>query len=602
MLVPILLILAPAIPLFGIALYLWRVFYRSPERVWRVRVFQRLRAVESRLACEQFQMPTITARQEQETAQLRERSFERLLHGESVERLHDYPGIGSGTVTRLRDAGYVNLAILRQSRIHVAGLGERRLADISAAVEKLLREAQSRFEAGACPEAQDLASELVTLNAKYEDLECRSSARSAAAAAVAGHLRKLVAVARTVTAWNYFSAGENALVPDNLLAAPLPDLERTVAHAEENAIRALEQRRKQAATHGQHSRPAEPATRDAERVASDVLPLPAINHLRPGHAAAEPVASPQSRVLQPALAPATPPPARRDLFREALRPENPSHILPVEHGSTPGPTTAAGRQESADETYLSIMELTIQLAYTAARADGRIVRKERDIIAEHLQRRFGHDPALHNRAKALSAHYETAAIDVEACLRRIAELLTVEQRAVLMDFVSRILDASGSRTPREISFLEKLARRLGVQAPNVETASHGAYELASTDADPLSHVATPATTAIAAPPAPGVRVLSRDECLAILEIDSAAPLSPEVVRRQFNLLRERFAPHRFDAMGPEFMEMARKKLQAIETAATVLLQTWGQVLEPEASRPLTTELRHNPDLDAVFGV
>jgi hypothetical protein len=74
-----------------------------------------------------------------------------------------------------------------------------------------------------------------------------------------------------------------------------------------------------------------------------------------------------------------------------------------------------------------------------------------------------------------------------------------------------------------------------------------------------------------------------------------------LVRRQFNLLRERFAPDKFRAMGPEFVEVARSKLDAIERAAATLLDTFGEKLQLDAEPPPADDLRHNPDLDAVFG-
>jgi hypothetical protein len=87
-----------------------------------------------------------------------------------------------------------------------------------------------------------------------------------------------------------------------------------------------------------------------------------------------------------------------------------------------------------------------------------------------------------------------------------------------------------------------------------------------------------------------------------LEIDDSAPLSVDLVRRQYNLLSERYAAEKFTSAGPEFVALAHNKREAILAAATALLQAFGEKVElavPAAAQP--QELRHNPDLDAVFG-
>ena len=89
------------------------------------------------------------------------------------------------------------------------------------------------------------------------------------------------------------------------------------------------------------------------------------------------------------------------------------------------------------------------------------------------------------------------------------------------------------------------------------------------------------------------------EPLASLEIDPALSLSADLIRRQYNALMARYAAEKFAAAGPEFVAMASSKREAVHAAATTLLEPFGEPLEePAVNGP--PELRHNPDLDAMF--
>jgi len=66
------------------------------------------------------------------------------------------------------------------------------------------------------------------------------------------------------------------------------------------------------------------------------------------------------------------------------------------------------------------------------------------------------------------------------------------------------------------------------------------------------------------------------------------------------LLSERYAPEKFAAAGPDFVTVAEQKRAAVRAAASALMQQWGEPLEIKPpDKP--TDLRHNPDLDAMFG-
>ncbi len=119
----------------------------------------------------------------------------------------------------------------------------------------------------------------------------------------------------------------------------------------------------------------------------------------------------------------------------------------------------------------------------------------------------------------------------------------------------------------------------------------------------LSAQPVPAPDPLAAPapaPLPEAKPASRAELAAVLQLDSESPLTADLVRRQYNLLHERYDPDKLQTLGPEFMELARSKRVAVQAAAQALLEQLGATLE-EPAAPIRHDLRENPDLDAILG-
>jgi uncharacterized tellurite resistance protein B-like protein len=251
--------------------------------------------------------------------------------------------------------------------------------------------------------------------------------------------------------------------------------------------------------------------------------------------------------------------------------------LPSAVPQPPSGSIQAG--EPRDNKALLLLELTVEFAYAVARSDGRISRKERALIEERLRGLCRDNPALLNRAKALAAHYESAAIDLDECLRQIAGFFTVEERQDLLDFAGAIADASGGRNQREVEFLDRVAHKLGMPRLSPQL--------------PAQATPAPEPASAAAP--------SREQRLAILEIDPATPLTADLVRRQFNLLTERYSPEKFETAGLDFVTLAKTKREAVRAAAEALMEPLGEKLEAEKPPTEPQDLRHNPDLDAMFG-
>jgi hypothetical protein len=437
----------------------WYVRYlRSPEKQWRNRVLMAEARARTRIRTEQAELERHAVKDEDEERALREQAFSRFLAAISVEELDKYPGIGPATIAKLHDAGHTNIASFQRGPTDVPGLGEKRLMDIAHAVRDLVKQAQSRFDAGACREAREMTSQIQALRASTSEYALRAHARLQAAEHVLELLEPVAELAQRISFGLYLSyvnrpTAEKTAAVRMTLQLPLADLERTVEAADAQAQAAFAESKK------------------ASQQSSSPGPRPDTDLFQPQPSPAVPRAIP---VLQTAKAMAplavrvaeTIAPSNADLFREALRTAKimpPAERVPAE----PIP----------------------------ARSDERGSRKA---------------------AKAQS-----------------------------------------SEAPVE------------VKAPPVEVA-------------------------------PGLP--SRAEQLAALEIDLTCNVSADLIRRQYNLLSSRYAAEKFETAGPEFVTMARHKRESILAAATDLIRPFGEDLERPAPSADTQDMRHNPDLDAMFGV
>jgi hypothetical protein len=542
----LLLALVP-IAIVASGVFLCLPYLRSPEKCWRDSVLRAYQAARRQVQVEQAQLQRLSKNHQDENQSLSRKAFERFLSSISVNELEAYPGIGPATAGRLKQAGFNNLARLQNARIRVSGLGQKRLADVYGAVRQLTRQAESRFQAGACPESQRLTGQLQQLELQYAELHCRANARVKGATDVIRQLDESVAVARQVTFWNYLWRDAHAVVPPELLHRALPDLLSAVTAAEQQAVKVL---RGQEAAGNSRS---ESKSRTVTRSAVSTKPV------------ARPTPIPQQTKERPA-------PIRS--------PERRSSSLQ----SSPAPIPSRSTQSQiASDPAQELLEAIIEFAFAIARTDGSISRKETGFIQEQMQRRCRHDAALYNRAKAWCAHYATVAIDIGSCLQRVKEKFTPAQRGQLLELGCQIAEASGPINRREMRLLERASREWEVPwKPPVVVAV----------ATPEPPEPSPAQVAAVSP---GL------EARTLLEIDASTQLTADLIRRQYNLLSSRLAPGKLESLGPEFVAMAESKRQAIRAAAAALIGPLGEPLDLPAKTAGPAELRHNPDLDAMFG-
>ncbi len=535
--------------LVGLFLFAQARYRRTPQKRWRDQVLRLLRTVEQRIEVEKAEIQRHGIADEAGDAQVREESFQGFLETIPVTELEAYPGIGPSTTAKLRRAGYVTLADLHGEPLPDVGLGQKRSADVQEAVRRLVEESRRRFDAGDCKEARNLPAILEMEQAARTEVGARASARLLALIGVSQRLEPLLELADQMDFASFLRHQDGQPTMPPVPREPLPDVEQAIRTADAAVQRLWAGRQQMPAGLSLATAIAAVATPWLSSVESDTAPRE-----RP-----EVASSSAQRTT--------------DLFAQALEAE----------AAPDGPERDMAAPEDSP---VARLRLIVEFAFAAARVDGRPNHKERTVIDKHLRRRCGPNRELLQQAREFCTHFERAPIDLDNCLRQITNIFPIEERRGLLELARKITAASGTRNPASEGFLDRVARKLGLAvAPQPAVLPFPAPPPQAAPPPP------PAPRPAPAPPPPDHR--------AALEIDPAVPLSADLVRRQWNLLSERYAPEKFTAAGPEFVALAQSKRAAALAAATALLAGLGESLEPPAPAE-PPELRHNPDLDAMF--
>ena len=391
-----------------------------------------------------------------------------------------------------------------------------RESDLKDALKKVRREAESRFDAGASPQAAAFAAERKRRQADRDRRRQEAEAEVRQAEAALAALGDRARLADGVTFFGYLARQRRPGLTTEVMARPLVE-----ANPVRNRRTRRSPKREARATPGSATEPsgiltADPASRE---------------RARPG-------GKPATRGCRSGEAPSLRSAARAELrFRSRAHEPPPSARL----------RTVAG------------------LGLAVAKADGRIAAAERKQVRAFLERRYATDPA--SPANSIRSWRE-----VEADLPTLGDALWEVKRTIpaeawpeLYQFAVSVADAAGERNTREVECLARVAEELGIGIK-----------------PPPAHV--PAPVVATEPDAP----LTEPECRAALEIAPETPLSVDLIRRQYRLLSDRFAPEKFASHGPEFVQMAADKRDKAERAARHLLAGYNEPLEAAAPPPRPT--------------
>ncbi len=500
----LLLLLAAALAL---GYFYWQ-FRRSPACVWRNRVRRHLAELQALIRPTDF--PTET---QANAVKLGETLFDQQLKAMPSSSIMGFAGIGPGTADRLQSAGLLTLtSLMSYDFTQIPGFGPAKASEVRVAVEKALKDAKAKFEAGASPEGQDYRQRWAAMTAADQTERDTRTRTNAACERTMATLQPQLQLARDVTFWNHLlHKGQVPGLTDEVMNRPLPELVID---------------------------------------APVIIPVPV----------AKPVA-PEVRVAEPVLA-AKPAPVSKpvavDLFRSALPPQ---------------PATL-----SAEHPQLPKLRAYCAFALMVAKADGKIAKAERAEVRELLASSFGHDATLVRFIDPVMEQTEKNIPDENDALAAILKVTNADERRMLYQVAERIADAAGGRGAREVDALRRMAKTLGV-----------------------SDVATSFQLVDKSPPLETGRQVGNWSPRQILEIDPTATVSPELIRRRFTLLTEKADPAKAATLGVEFVRMAEAKRADILRAAQELIAPFGEPLVPPAAPPKPTDIRHNPDLDDVFG-
>ena len=226
------------------------------------------------------------------------------------------------------------------------------------------------------------------------------------------------------------------------------------------------------------------------------------------------------------------------------------------------------------------LEAFARFGVMVAVADGRCAQAELKVVRAFLGDVFGHEPELLRRIDPLIELSRVSDPDVERAIAEVNRLAEGRQELTrLYRWAEQIADASSGRNEREAALLQRIAERWRF-AP---------------DALPAQASAAPAPATLTN------NVSSSVDPRAELGIPPDVEITADLVRRRFRLVVDQIESARLDGLGPEFLRLAAMKREKAEAAALALLKPIGASLAPPAEPPPPADLRHNPDLDAVFG-
>lgn len=213
-----------------------------------------------------------------------------------------------------------------------------------------------------------------------------------------------------------------------------------------------------------------------------------------------------------------------------------------------------------------------------------LLRKARNTFDEGGGRQA---PTLLEQRETLSAHYDRLEAQARRRARAAEDFIghlgkTIEYARSVKLWRWLRPTSNESLIPSEV---------MQTPLPVLETALREAEYPITRNGTPVPEIA----------PSPKTANPTQDECLTLLEIPPNTPLSAELVRRQWDLWSERLDPEKMTSLGTEFVTLAQTKLARLRRAAESLLDTMGEKLEAKPTTPPVPELRHNPDLDDVFG-
>ncbi|MCX7663921.1 MAG: TerB family tellurite resistance protein [Gemmataceae bacterium] len=601
-------------------------FHKSFELSWRNRILARYQELQNSYAKLQIPIPPVDALIQRE----RENAFDRYLSRFKVDELIRYQGIGPKTVELLQASGYARMNQLNARGIefqlqNISGIGSSKSLDIVSAVFDFVRAKKAEFDAGQCPEYRDFVEFQTYTQAVYQaDVEQRRLELQAMEQTLEKY-KNLAESVKKITFENYILR-RMPRIPPELAQSPLPEVPPIPPV----------------------KRPERPKPKQVDSVPAVSIP---ISPPPPSPSPVPPPVGVSSPTIQ-SIAP--PPPSHENSVKAPLTNQtNQSNavqnvsgsesnaVQTVSSSSASNATNTTSQSESKADKNVSISETTLlDQMYLVARfgilvgkSDGRLAKDERKVVRAFLAEEYGLNETLRKHIDPALEQIEKENQDEFWLLPKLKQTFERPFLERLYQWAQRIAAATGTPNAKEVAALQRYLAAFEI-APNSSSSIKPAAEPLLLTPEPASGLALAAKsgsasrgTSVVAPLAPsgteasprGNSSLTSGQSLhsemkappphpveppnyrEILEIPNEAELSPELIRRKFNLLWERNDPKKVESMGKKFIELAEETRRSVREAAEKLMAPYGVPLE-EPVAPPPTDLRHNPDLDDVFGI
>ncbi len=296
-------------------------------------------------------------------------------------------------------------------------------------------------------------------------------------------------------------------------------------------------------------------------------------------------------MIPPAELKIEPSPKFANIFNLPTRPK-PVPVQPVVE--VPPPTVTR-----IDLTELQAMQILTRFGLMIAKADGFIGDPERSAVRLFLTALCSDVPMLDRRIDAAIIAAERAVPKEAVAIAEVLAGTSLERRRAIYLAAEKIADGWLPRNQSEIETLKRVAIAFGVQVttPKMDPVPQVTY-IPPPKPEAVRRVAEAPPPPRVSPPKPMFAV---GDPRKLLEIEPKMKLSVELIRRRFAVLSEKINPKKAAAFGPEFVALALKNLAELRSAAESLIAPFGVPLDAPAAPPPPTDMRHNPDLDDVFG-
>ena len=534
-------VLAIGVPLALFVFIRKKQLSASPTHRWALRVEQLEKELRRALNTAESQVQAANTEHARTITKNRADALKKHLSGLELDLLLKAQGIGPSILDGLRSSGFRDVGAIADafSLQGVPGVGPEREKTLKSAAKKIAEGATRDFNKGIGPEAAKEREREARATREFEQAMREPRRTIAVFRQALENLGPKLALAHQNGSGLVFTFRQPALLSPDILEAPLPTIDEFMGW------------------------PVEPVPMPPSQAP---LPLPEPPVQKAGKAVEQEETS-SDEFLKPRK---SRPQSHSPTTSQGKTPEDPfdpfaeSDSPPAKTQAPPPSPAKPAWTQSPGEQMIAWFDAMVDLGLAAAKCDGRVVEAERKNLLTALRERFSTEKAVTNHVEIDACLAGREPVELDALRDRLVVLPT-DQRRWGYRLCCKVMGPAEGRNTRETEFLALLRRMLGLK-----TDRGGPLDLS----DPES----------------------------VLEFDLERDVTPDGIRRQKNLLWDKYDPEK--ASDPAEAEQFKSRRAQIDQAARDLLKRLGAPDQPPpaAEDPFAAPgSRHNPDLDDILG-